>query len=297
MFRQQVPDRLIKMIEAQGFDGPLAKQFLYSDLEKDSSGLSDPIGDHAHQKTAGLVHRYKNRALLFPTQKCPVHCRYCFRRNELETGDPLFGQLEEAFSYLDEHDEIEEVILSGGDPLTLSEKRLDNLLSRIKQQVRIHSRVPVSAPESLSSDHLGILEKYDPILVIHTNHSSEWDDQSEELVSKMKKLRLFSQTVLLKGVNDNIEDLVSLFKKLSSLRMLPYYLHHPDQVMGAMHFWLSLEEGRRLYAQLRDQLSGWQLPRYVIDIPGGHGKVDAFNPEAYSFSGKLIGKDGEFRDI
>lgn len=309
-----VPRNLALKIKSEGPDGVLAKEFLPVDLELDSDlnrkGFDDPIGDKNYLKAPQLIHRYSSRALFAPTTVCPVHCRYCFRKNELNAADDMFQQdFAETLSYLKDHPEISEIIFTGGDPLTLSNDRLRKYLEAFAEigsikDIRFHTRYPVILPERIDGAFIKLLEFFTQTfrtltLVVHCNHANEFDASAEEAIRKLSqtKVQLLSQSVLLKGVNDSKESLLDLFQKFIDLRIRPYYLHHPDRVKGGMHFYLPLVSGRRIYHSLRKELPGWALPHYVIDIPGGHGKVSAFNPEAESYSGKLIGKDGELVSI
>lgn len=298
-----VPRALAQQIKAQGPNGPLALQFLPHADELASQGLVDPIGDQAHAKTAQLIHRYHNRALLVPTTVCPVHCRYCFRKNEL-SDDVFKNDRAATLAYLSAHTEIEEVIFTGGDPLMLSDEKLHAWLSDLARiphlaYVRFHTRFPVILPERLTPELAQLFaafgERFRILFVVHTNHASEWSSEALQSAQSFRPrgLRWLSQSVLLKGVNDSAAALAELFRLLARTNIEAYYLHHPDQVKGAMHFWLPLEEGRRTWAVLHDQLPGWMLPQYVIDVPGGHGKISAVNPETHSFSGTLLSRQGE----
>lgn len=300
-----VPRNLAAKIKAQGPDGILAKEFLPDVNELHPIGLIDPIGDKEFFKAPQLIHRYKTRALFTPTSVCPVHCRYCFRKNELNAADELFQRdFEETLLYLRSHPEISEIIFTGGDPLTLSNERLENFLEAFAgvhtiKDIRFHSRYPVILPERLDAGFVNLLSAFSKkfrtlTLAIHVNHSHELDSVNKQMISFLHGtgVQLLSQTVLLKGVNDNHNSLVQLVNDLLEIKVRPYYLHHPDRVKGGMHFYLSLEEGRKIYSTLRDELPGWALPHYVIDIPGGHGKVSAFNPETHEYSGTLLAKDG-----
>lgn len=305
-----LPLSLAKKIKKVGIHSPLGLQFLPNELENQNIGLADPIGDQTHQKTKQLIHRYHNRALFIPTQNCPVICRYCFRKNELYEEDAIFKQdLAETKSYLLEHPEIEEIIFTGGDPLMVSNEKIKTYLQFLAEipsikYVRIHTRTPVIIPSRIDEELLTIFTNAKKhfkrfMLMIHVNHVDEigTDERQAILLMAEKHIELYSQTVLLKSVNDSTETLYELFKTLIDLKIHPYYLHHPDQVKGGMHFGMSLEIGRRIYQPLRDLLSGWAVPEYVIDIPGGDGKVSAFNPESYHFSGVLINKSGHFTQI
>ena len=305
-----VPINLAKKIKLEGPNGVLSKEFLPSDLELDPDlnvkGLEDPIGDRAFHKAPQLIHRYESRALFTPTTVCPVHCRYCFRKNELNVQDEIFQQdFQETLRYLKSHPEISEIIFTGGDPLTLSNEKIEKYLtafSEIKsiKDIRFHSRYPVILPERLDENFLGLMnkmaEKFRTIsIAIHANHVNEFDDVSKTAIKKLShsNVQLLSQTVLLKGVNDSLENLLSLFNLFIELKVRPYYLHHPDRVKGGMHFYALLHKGRELYHALRNELPGWAIPHYVIDLPGGHGKISAFNPETTQFSGQFLSKDGE----
>ncbi len=300
-----IPKSFAHKIKKAGKSSPLWKQFVPEKEETSSQGMNDPIGDNIHSKPGKIIHRYKNRLLFFPTPFCPINCRYCFRKNELAEPSYLFeGQLKEAINYLIENPEVNEVILSGGDPLILSDEKLKVLFEEFSKlpnlkYLRIHSRTPVILPSRVTEDLCQLLSRYKKkffnlIIAVHTNHTDELDDEVRASLIKLKKTgaKLLSQTVLLKDVNDDLLSLKSLFTALSDIGITPYYLHHPDRVKGGMHFYLSLTEGRYLYHQLRNDLPGWMIPQYVIDIPGGEGKTPAYNPEAFDFEGVLINKEG-----
>jgi lysine 2,3-aminomutase len=300
-----IPKNLAKKIKHEGPDGVLAKQFLPSPLEIDSKinaeGLKDPIGDNLNHKAPQLIHRYHSRVLFTPTSICPVLCRYCFRKNELSANEEIFHQdFEKTLHYLQSNAQISEIIFTGGDPLTLSNEKLSfyfSEFSKIKtiKDIRFHSRYPVILPERLDADFHEIIKKAAKdfrtiTLAIHCNHVHELDDHSRDAIQALKALplQLLSQTVLLKDVNDSTEALVELFNAFIDLKIRPYYLHHPDKVLGGMHFDLSLEEGRKIYHSLRMKLPGWAIPHYILDSAEGTGKLPAFNPESFQFSGKLI---------
>jgi lysine 2,3-aminomutase len=304
-----IPRKLAERIKVLGPESVLAKEFLPSDLEIDEDfnldGLTDPIGDKNYFKAPQLIHRYESRVLFTPTTVCPVHCRYCFRKNELNEKDELFDQdFEETLRYLKAHSEISELIFTGGDPLTLSNEKLQKYLvafSEIKslKDIRFHTRYPVIMPERIDDGLLNLLQLSSKTfrtvtVAVHANHVAEFDKEATDAVSRLALLdvQLLSQTVLLKGVNDSPEDLLSLFELFIELKIRPYYLHHPDRVKGGMHFYLPLQRGRELYHSLRMVLPGWAIPQYVIDVPGGHGKVPAFNPETTLYSSQLLTKNG-----
>lgn len=304
-----IPRRLAERIKVAGPKSVLALQFLPQEPELDPdlnrAGLADPIGDKAHHKAPQLIHRYESRALFTPTTICPVHCRYCFRKNELNVADEIFQQdFAETLNYLGSHPEISELIFTGGDPLTLSNEKLEKYLNAFSEisslkDIRFHTRYPVILPERIDHGFLELMAKFSRrfrtiSLAIHANHVQEFDEENISAIRRLANspLQLLSQTVLLKGINDNAQDLLELYQLFIELKVRPYYLHHPDRVKGGMNFYTSLQKGREVYHSLRKQLPGWAIPHYVIDIPGGHGKISAMNPESTTFSGHLISKDG-----
>lgn len=287
---------LQKILEA-GLDSPLAKQFLPSLEEVQKGGKIDPIGDQEFSKGAGVIHRYQNRILYSPTEICPIQCRYCFRKNELGQKNPVFkSQLELAIEYIKENPEIEEVILTGGDPLILGDAKLEFILesfASLKQikMLRLHSRTPVILPNRINRDFVQMLRKVKAkvqilSMVIHTNHPSEWSPEFLRALNLLRgePIHLLSQSVLLRGVNDDEIVLKALFTSLVSWGVQPYYLHHPDDVLGAQHFRLSLEEGRAIYQRLKASVSGFILPKYVIELPEGKGKAHAYTDQQDRFT-------------
>ncbi len=300
-----IPKKFAKKIKDFGPDSPLWLQFLPHENENQVNGRFDPIGDKTHAKGHQLIHRYDNRALFMPTTVCPVLCRYCFRKNELAQKDEMFSQnFREAKNYLVTNPDINEIIFTGGDPLILSNEKLAGLLQDFSEiesikYIRFHSRTPIILPSRIDEGFIEIMTSAKHLfkrsmLMIHVNHLAEIDDEVQAAIKKLAGagIELYSQTVLLKGINDQSEILEALFTKLNDLKVIPYYLHHPDETLGAMHFTLSLEEGRRIVHPLSSRLSGWATPKYVIDVPGGEGKISAINPETFSFSGSLLNRHG-----
>lgn len=284
-----IPKPYLEKIINSGEGSPLWRQFIPCETEDcedgQSKGLSDPIGDKIHSKENGIIHRYHNRILFTPTEVCPILCRYCFRKNELLQGETIFkGRLEALTEYLISHPHVEEVILTGGDPFILSTDKIEQILKTLSgiktvKMVRFHSRTPVILPNRFNSRLISVLQHYSRhftilTLVIHTNHVSEWTPEFLYILNSLHKagVTLLSQSVLLKNVNDNWEDLKLLFQGLLSHGVTPYYLHHPDKVKGAMHFYLSIEEGQRIFNQLRRFSSGIIIPHYVVETPDGGGK-------------------------
>lgn len=305
-----LPKHLAQLIKDQGPQSPLWKQFIPSADEDEGSlqdqGSNDPIGDHHYAKKGQIIHRYKNRLLFTPTSLCPIACRYCFRKNELSSQDPLFDpDFSATLLYLQNHPEVCEIIFSGGDPLVLSDEKLKFYLESFQQfphikYIRFHSRTPIVLPSRITLSFLSLLKNFQKNfqkiqLVIHVNHRDELYPEVEAGLQQLYHhgIEILAQTVLLRGVNDTLPDLIQLFTALVDMNIRPYYLHHPDRVKGGMHFYLPLEKGRELYAGLKDNLPGWAIPHYMLDIPGGEGKIWAFNPETFTYSGQMINRHGK----
>jgi len=243
--------------------------------------ITDPIGDQSHLATKGLVHRYPDRVLLLLTNNCQINCRFCFRR-EL-THHSTLPDIEKIIEYISSHIEIDEVIFSGGDPLTLSPKYINSVCQKLNKidhikRIRFHTRIPIVNPGHIDEKYLQLFEKISQnkqlTIVLHVNHSNELDEQNIVLFKKLRKSALLlSQTVLLKDVNDNTRALSDLFTTLTNNNVKPYYLHHLDLVKGTSHFRTSIEKGKEIYKSLRGSLSGYCIPEYVLDLPGGEGKV------------------------
>lgn len=280
-----IPKNLAHKIKTHGPGSALWKQFVPQAQELQGvAGLLDPIGDHLKYAAPQLIHRYFNRALFLPTDRCPVICRYCFRKNELLHQDPLFTpRWEETAHYLQENPQIEEIIFTGGDPLFLSDEKLRGFLEKFSdinhiRYIRFHTRAPIVLPERVTSSFLQMLEdfkkKYAEItVVLHCNHPDELKGIEPTLKKISNQVLTLSQSVLLKGVNDCPQTLRTFYQKLQRLNIRPYYLHHPDQVRGAMHYTLTLAQGQKIYGELRQLLSGWMLPQYVLDDPQALGKT------------------------
>ncbi len=233
----------------------------------------------------GLVHRYPDRVLVKALHACPVYCRFCFRREMVgPKGDGTLSdaELDAVFAYIADHPSIFEVIFTGGDPLMLSARRMRLMGERLAaiphvKLVRWHTRVPVVAPERVTAEMVRALNIPGKAVsvAIHANHASEFTPAAEAALARLADagLVLLGQTVLLKGVNAETETLAALFRTMAANRIRPLYLHHPDLAPGTGHFRLSIAEGQAIYGALRGQLSGPAIPAYVLDLPGGHGKV------------------------
>lgn len=288
-----VTPQLGGLIDAADANDPIARQFLpdVRELVESPVELADPIGDDAHSPVPGLVHRYTDRVLLKLLSVCPVYCRFCFRRETVGRGKG--GALSEAdlaaaLDYVAAHPEIFEVILTGGDPLAASGRRLRAVSERLASiphvaLLRVHTRVPTAASDLVTTERLDALRRSGKALhvALHVNHPRELDGAARRAIERLHAAgaSLLSQTVLLKGVNDDANTLKSLMRMLVSLRIRPYYLHHPDMAKGTGHFRLSLDRGREIYAELSHRIGGHVLPRYVLDLPGGFGKVNVEGPQ------------------
>lgn len=265
-------------------DDGVARQFLPSaaELITRPEEMTDPIGDAVHAPVAGLTHRYPDRVILHVTQTCAVYCRFCFRRETVgDAGVLPDADMARALAYIAARPAIREVILTGGDPLTLSARRLAGLMAQLDaiahvDVIRLHTRVPVVAPEMLTDQVLATMQRRAAVyVVVHTNHAQELNGAALAALARLHSagVPLLSQTVLLRGVNDTADALETLFRTLIRNRVKPYYLHHCDLARGAGHFRTTIAEGQAIMAQLRGRLSGIALPTYVLDIPGGFGKV------------------------
>ncbi|MBN2630812.1 MAG: lysine-2,3-aminomutase-like protein [Rhodobacteraceae bacterium] len=273
-----------QMRDAARASDPVARQFVPSaqELTISPNDLADPIGDDAHAPVPGLTHRYPDRVILHVTKTCEVYCRFCFRRETVgETGHLPQAQLDAALDYIARTPAIWEVILTGGDPLVLSARRIAHLMARLNAiphvgVVRLHTRVPVVVPDRVTDALIAALRLHPAVwVVIHTNHADELTAAARAALARLADagVPLLSQSVLLRGVNDSVQALETLFRALVRLRVKPYYLHHCDLARGAGHFRTTIAEGQALMAALRGRLSGTCLPTYVLDLPGGFGKV------------------------
>jgi lysine 2,3-aminomutase len=282
-----VTPAVANLIDPADPQDPIARQFLPdpAELETRPEELADPIGDDAHSPVEGIVHRYPDRALLKLTHVCATYCRFCFRREMVGPGGvkALAGEaLEAAFGYIEGHPELWEVILTGGDPLVLSPRRLEAVMRRLGaidhlKVVRLHTRLPVVAPEAVTDEMVQALKASGKAVYValHANHPRELTDQARAACGRLVDagIPMLSQTVLLRGVNDDAETLGALMRAFVETRIKPYYLHQADLAPGTAHLRTTIEEGQALMRALRGRWSGLCQPTYVLDIPGGHGKV------------------------
>ena len=265
-------------------DDPIGRQFIPhpDELVTAAHERPDPIGDDALSPVPGIVHRYADRALLKPLLVCPVYCRFCFRREHVGPDGGLLSedQLAAALEWLRAHEAVSEVILTGGDPLLLSPRRLRAILDALVaiphvQTLRIHTRVPVADPARLHA-MADVLDTAKPLwLVVHANHAREFTAEAVAALRDVGRrgVPLLGQSVLLRGVNDTSAALEDLFRAMLAARVKPYYLHQLDPAPGTARFHVPIAEGRALLAGLRGRVTGLAWPTYVLDIPGGYGKV------------------------
>ena len=275
------------LIEPDHPADPIALQFVPSgaELVHEPEEIPDPIDDLGHSPVPGIVHRYPDRVLLKPLHVCPVYCRFCFRREMVgPTGLGTLGaeEIDAALAYIRSHPEIWEVVITGGDPLILSPRRIGDIMDRLAaiphvKVVRFHTRVPVVAPESVTEDLVAALRSDRSkavFVVLHANHPRELTAAARAACARLidAGLPMLSQSVLLRGVNDRADLLEDLMRALVETRIKPYYLHHPDLAPGTGHFRVPLSEGQDLMRSLRGRVSGLCQPTYVLDLPQGHGK-------------------------
>ncbi|PDT87527.1 lysine 2,3-aminomutase [Bradyrhizobium sp. Y36] len=277
---------LAELIDPSDPDDPIARQFVptAAELEMQPGENADPIGDHPHSPVSGIVHRYPDRVLFKLVHVCAVYCRFCFRREMVGPGKENAlsdSAYRAAIDYIRSHQEIWEVILTGGDPLMLSPRRMGEIMTDLAsidhvKIIRLHSRVPVADPARISDEMVAALnvEGATTWVAVHANHARELTGLARAACARLVDagIPLVSQSVLLRGVNDNIAALSDLMRAFVECRIKPYYLHHGDLAPGTAHLRTTLAEGQDLMRQLRGRVSGLCQPDYVIDIPGGAGK-------------------------
>ncbi len=254
----------------------------------DPSEMSDPVGEDASSPIPGLVHRYPDRVLLLVTDRCAAYCRYCTRSRLVSgaSGYDFHPNLPQAIAYLREHTEVRDVLLSGGDPLILSDDKLDHLLTTLRsiphlEFLRIGSRIPIFLPQRVTPELCTILRKHHPLwMSVHTNHPRELTAEVRQGLTRLSDsgIPLGNQSVLLSGVNDHVDVMKELVHKLLLCRVRPYYLYQCDLIQGSKHLRSPVGKGLEIIEGLRGFTSGYAIPQFVIDAPGGGGKVP-INPE------------------
>lgn len=246
--------------------------------------LDDPTGDIAHSPVRGIIHRYSDRLLLTPTMRCPVYCRYCFRKTRVGRHTPSLtdAELENCFEYIRNSIQVREVILTGGDPFTLPDRKLGGILNALRSmphidRIRLHTRYPIASPRRISETLCELLTAFQPLfIVVHCNHAAELTQLVASAVQKLKTsgCSLLAQSVLLRRVNDSKEILSDLWLKMLSLGIKPYYLHQLDRAPGTGHFHVPIAIGRKILAESSDDITGLAVPKYMLEIPGGRGKIE-----------------------
>jgi lysine 2,3-aminomutase len=294
------------LIDPADPNDPIAAQFVPTSAELADlpEERADPIGDERWSPLRGIVHRYPDRVLLKPTLLCPVYCRFCFRREVVGKKGAMLDRaaLDRAFDYVRQRPQIWEVIVTGGDPFLLAPRRIAEIVQTLDQVphvgvIRFHTRIPVIDPRRVSSALVGALAAEKAVyVVIHANHPRELTPQVRGALLLLSRagIPLLSQTVLLRAVNDDAAVLEALFRGLVAMRVKPYYLHHADLAHGTARFRTGIADGQHLVRSLRGRVSGLCQPTYVLDIPGGYGKVP-IGPCAISrdgSSGGWIVQDG-----
>ncbi len=298
-FSLAVTPAMAALIDPADPNDPIARQFVPHGAELDVAPeeMADPIDDFPHSPVKGLVHRYPDRVLLKPLHTCAVYCRFCFRREQVGTGGESLtdAELTAAFDYVRQRPEIWEVVVSGGDPWLLSPRRIAGLMREIEgighvAVVRFHTRIPMVEPSRVTEALVAALASRKSVwVVLHANHPREITDAAREACRALRLagIPMLSQSVLLRGVNDDAAVLTALFRALVAMGVKPYYLHHGDLAQGTSHFRTSIETGRDLTRQLRGRVSGLCQPTYVLDLPHAHGKV----PIGHSYAMPVRGAD------
>ncbi|KJC59866.1 lysine 2,3-aminomutase [Bradyrhizobium sp. LTSPM299] len=282
-----VTPELAALIDVADPDDPIARQFVPSaeELVEQPGETADPIGDDAHSPVSGIVHRYPDRVLFKLVHVCAVYCRFCFRREMVGPGKATAlsdDAYRAALDYIRGHQEVWEVILTGGDPLMLSPRRLSEIMADLAgidhvKIIRIHTRVPIADPERINADLIAALrcDGATTWIAVHANHPRELTANARAACARLTDagIPLVSQSVLLRGVNDDAATLTALMRAFVECRIKPYYLHHGDLAPGTAHLRTTIEAGQELMRALRGRVSGLCQPDYVLDIPGGHGKA------------------------
>lgn len=296
-YAYRITQNIKRTISGDVTNDPVAKQYLPQNCELKilPEERLDPIGDEMHSPVKGIVHRYPDRVLFKPANVCAVYCRYCFRREQVgpkgEKAPDILSANERtaALDYIRAHPEIWEVILTGGDPLVLSPRHLGELMSALHaidhvKVIRIHTRLPIADPARVTPELISAIttqtNRSDSgekalYIALHINHAQELTAENRAAIIALHKagISLLSQSVLLKDINNDADILTGLYRELVALHVKPYYLHHPDLAPGTGHFRLSIAEGQTIMQKLRGRLSGLCQPTYMLDIPGGFGKV------------------------
>lgn len=281
-FQVRIPSEFVQTINPDETANPLAKQFLPNASEKDAAGSIDPLKEHGIIQD-GIIQKYKHRVLITVTGSCAIHCRYCFRRHFPYQQHTILKHLDKLSIFLNKNADINEVILSGGDPLMLKNHQLNKILDVIKQAdsikiIRLHTRIPAVLPSRIDPEFLNLIAQnpqWKWVIVTHINHADELSQLNQKALNSLRSynVTLLNQSVLLKSVNDCASTLRDLSLKLFEFGILPYYIHQLDPVQGAMHFEVDIQVGKRIIKELQTQLPGYLVPKYVQEQPGKPNKV------------------------
>lgn len=281
-FRFKVPRELLTTFDPSDQNDPLAMQFIPNELEYASDGKIDPLEEHALIND-GILQKYKHRVLITTTGACAVHCRYCFRRHFPYEENSILKSLDKLTKFLIENTDINEIIFSGGDPLMLKNHHIAKIIEVLQsinhiQIIRFHTRIPTVQPERIDDGFLEIIKKHNRfkwVVVTHINHPKEINRENQKAIHRLRThgITMLNQSVLLKGVNNSCETLRTLSLELFNTGILPYYLHQLDLVKGAMHFFVPVEEGKRIIKSLQTKLPGYLVPKYVQEQPGQPNKT------------------------
>ena len=285
----------LSLIEEVG--DPIWKQVVPDSKELIATGVEDPLHEEEDSEVANVTHRYPDRVLFYVNYMCPIYCRFCTRKRKVGDPDSIpDNNTEKGLQYLREHGEVRDVIISGGDPLMLTDRKIDYVVGGIRsiehiEIIRIGSRVPVTLPQRITPELCAILKKHHPFYInTHFNHPREITPETTEACARLADagIPLGNQAVLLKGVNDDPDVMVELMKKLLAIRVKPYYIYQADLVVGTDHFRTSIQKGLEIIAALRGHISGLGVPHYVVDAPGGGGKIALLPDPVVSFDDNEI---------
>jgi lysine 2,3-aminomutase len=278
------------LIDRDDPDCPIRKQVIprAGEMQYAAEEMLDSLGEDSHSPVPGLVHRYPDRVLFLVTDRCAAYCRYCTRSRLVSNAQhyDFHPEYEQALRYIEEHPEVRDVLLSGGDPLLLSDRKLEHLLARLRaikhvEFIRIGSRIPVFLPQRITPELCDIFKKYGPVwMSIHVNHPKECTQDLKDACERLSYagVPLGNQSVLLNGVNDDADVMKALVHRLLRMRVRPYYIYQMDLITGGSHFKVDVRKGIEIIRALRGHTTGYAVPQYVIDAPGGGGKVP-INPE------------------
>jgi lysine 2,3-aminomutase len=281
IFPFKITPHYLSLIQQKG--DPIYKQVIPDPKELEDHGLySDPLSEDRDSPVNNIVHRYPDRCLFLVSHECASYCRFCTRKRKVGDSSKIrMSDIDEGIRYIQQHREIRDVILSGGDPLMLSDSRLEHILQKLRQIshvqiIRIGTRIPCFLPQRITSNLVSMLKKYHPLYMnVHFNHPNELTSEANQALDYLADggIPLGNQTVLLKGVNDNPEIMKRLMQALLMARVRPYYIYQTDMVFGTEHFRTKLKKGLEIIRALRGWTSGLAVPHYVIDAPGGGGKI------------------------